>query len=76
MFTKRAAVRAVELSIGAFCTEFRCEQLCDDDMFFGSGSTIGLFILQFEEVQRTVNRFGEPRTGNVAWDENKLGGFW
>ena len=33
-FTKRVAVRAVELSIGAFCTEFRCEQLCDDDMFW------------------------------------------
>ena len=28
-------MRAVELSIGAFCTEFRCEQLCDDDIFVG-----------------------------------------
>ena len=34
-FTKRVAVRAVELSIGAFCTEFRCEQLCDDDISVG-----------------------------------------
>ena len=25
----------MELSIGAFCTEFGCEQLCDDDTFFG-----------------------------------------
>ena len=32
-FTKRVAVRAMELSIGAFCTQFRCEQLCDDDIF-------------------------------------------
>ena len=32
MVTKRVAVRAVELSIGAFCTKFRCEQLRDDDM--------------------------------------------
>ena len=32
-FTKRVAVRAVELSSGAFCTEFRCEQLCDDVIF-------------------------------------------
>ena len=30
MVTKVAPVRDVELSIGAFCTEFRCEQLCDD----------------------------------------------
>ena len=34
IFTKRVAVRAVELSIDAFCTEFRREQLCDDDMFW------------------------------------------
>ena len=26
-------MRAVELSTGAFCTEFQCEQLCDDDVF-------------------------------------------
>ena len=43
IFTKRIAVRAVELSIGAFCTEFRCEQLCDDDMFFESGSNFVFF---------------------------------
>ena len=27
------AVRAGKLSIGRFCTEFRREQLCDDDIF-------------------------------------------
>ena len=32
-FTKSVAVRAVELSTGAFCTEFRRKQLCDDDIF-------------------------------------------
>ena len=31
--TKMVPVIAVELSIGAFCTEFRREQLCDDDIF-------------------------------------------
>ena len=33
-FTKRVAVRAVELSTGAFCTEFRYERLRDDGIFF------------------------------------------
>ena len=27
----------MELSIGAFCTEFRCEQLGDDDIIWGLG---------------------------------------
>ena len=35
MVTKRVAMRAVELSIGAFCTEFWCEPLCDDGIFLG-----------------------------------------
>ena len=30
-------MRAVELSIGAFCTEFPFEQLCDDDCFLDRG---------------------------------------
>ena len=39
MVTKVVLVRAVELSIGAFCTEFRCEQLCDNGIFWiGPGS--------------------------------------
>ena len=29
---KTVHVRAVELSIGPFCTEFRCEQLCDNEV--------------------------------------------
>ena len=33
MVTKIAPVRAVDLSIGPFCTEFRCERFCDDDVF-------------------------------------------
>ena len=37
MGTKEVPVRAVELSIGAFCIEFRCEQLCDYDMCFDRG---------------------------------------
>ena len=43
MVTKVLPVRAVELSIGAFCTEFRCEQLCDDDIFFVSWSFLCFF---------------------------------
>ena len=33
MVTKVVPMRAVNISIGAFCTEFRCEQLCDDGIF-------------------------------------------
>ena len=33
MVTKIVAVRAVYFSIGPFCTEFRCQQLCDDEVF-------------------------------------------
>ena len=35
MVTKIVPVRAVDLSIGPLCTEFRCEHFCT---FFGSGS--------------------------------------
>ena len=34
MVTKAVPMRAVNLSIGAFCAEIRCEQLCDDDIFW------------------------------------------
>ena len=33
MVTKIVPVRAVDLSIGPFCTEFRRERFCDDDVF-------------------------------------------
>ena len=39
--TKMVPVRAVDLSIGPFCTEFRCEQLCDDDIFRDRGQLLG-----------------------------------
>ena len=45
-FTKRVAVRAVELSTGAFCTEFRCEQLCDDDFFLGPDPAVSYLLKQ------------------------------
>ena len=35
MVMKIIPVRAVDLSIGPFCTEFRCERFCDDDVFRG-----------------------------------------
>ena len=39
--TKVVPVRAVSLSTGPFCTEFRCERLCDEDIFSGSGELLG-----------------------------------
>ena len=48
MVMKVVPTRAVNLSIGAFCTEFRCEQLCDDGVFRSgpgdrpSGPNLGL----------------------------------
>ena len=38
---KVVPVRAVNLSTGPFCTEFRCEQLCDDDIFRDRGQLLG-----------------------------------
>ena len=41
MITKTVPVRAVDLSIGPFCTEFWCERFCDDDVFgIGVGSVL------------------------------------
>ena len=41
MVTKIVPVRAVALSIGRFCTEFRCERFCDDDVFgIGVGNVV------------------------------------
>ena len=41
MVTKIVPVRAVDLSIGRFCTEFRCERFCDDDVFgIGVGNVV------------------------------------
>ena len=39
--TKVVPVRAVDLSIGPFCTEFRCTQLCDEDIFRDQGQLLG-----------------------------------
>ena len=39
--TKVVPVRAVNLSTGPFCTEFRCEQLCDEDIFRDRGQLLG-----------------------------------
>ena len=33
MVTEIVPVRAVNTPIGAFCTEFRCERFCEDDVF-------------------------------------------
>ena len=41
MATKIVPVRAVNLSTGPFCTEFRCEQLCDEDIFRDRGQLLG-----------------------------------
>ena len=50
-------MRAVELSIGAFRTEFRCEQLCDDDSFLDRGSNLRFF------TKRVAVRAMELSTG-------------
>ena len=39
--TKVVPVRAVKLSTGPFCTEFRCEQLCGEDIFRDRGQLLG-----------------------------------
>ena len=39
--TKVVSVRAVNLSTGLLCTECRCEQLCDDDIFRDRGQLLG-----------------------------------
>ena len=41
MVTKVVPVRAVNTPIGAFCMEFRCEQLCDDEVFRDRGQLLG-----------------------------------
>ena len=41
MVTKVVPVRAVNLSIGAFWIEFRCEYLCDNDTFWDRGQIWG-----------------------------------
>ena len=68
-------MRAVELSIGAFCTEFRCEQLCDGDIFFESGSNLGLFTKRdaVRAVERSIGEFcTEFRCEQLCDDDN----FW
>ena len=55
MVTKVVPVRAVELSIGAFCTEFRCEQLCDNGIFWYRGQMlVGLRDINMEMVTEVV----------------------
>ena len=40
MVTEIAPVRAVNFSIGPFCTEFRCERFRDDGTFWNRGREI------------------------------------
>ena len=81
IFTKRVAVRAVELSIGAFCTEFRCEQLCDDDIFWGFGpQTMGWPALAWPchgvvSVSRTTLRRLPPNKKNGVTPPKKEWGY-
>ena len=41
--TKVVAVRAVNFSTGRCWPEFRCEQLCDEDIFLGAGPNLWFF---------------------------------
>ena len=72
MVTKVVPMRAVELSIGAFCTECRCEQLRDADIFrdwgrifdFPRGSTA------CQVQRRGSRRFALKKTG---WRIGRIG---
>ena len=73
MVTKVVPVRAVNFSIGAFCTEFRCESIRDDDVFSDWGREIdhrGQEIVFFSHIfSKRFNRFtGEVQAGS-NWKE-------
>ena len=53
MFTKIVAMRALSFSIGPFCTAFRCEQLCDNEVL-GSESIFGPGDINIEMVTKIV----------------------
>ena len=65
MVTKVVPVRAVELSIGAFCTEFRCEQLCDDDVFGIGVQSLSDSNLRFSFSVRTWSGYPVRQTPRV-----------
>ncbi len=54
MVTKVVAVRAGKLLIGRFCTEFRCEQLCDDKVFWDRARKYGPETKNAEIVTKVV----------------------
>ena len=61
MVTKIVPVRAVDLSIGRFCTEFRCERFCDDDVFGIGVEKVRKGSNRFKQVQQVRT---EPETAN------------
>ena len=61
MVTKIVPVRAVDLSIGRFWTEFRCERFCDDDVFGIGVEKVGKGSNRFKQVQQVRT---EPETAN------------
>ena len=65
--TKMVPMRAVDLSIGPFCTEFRCEQLCDDDIFRGRGPR--------DRAPREGVNFWAPKQGSKT-ETKKLSRKW
>ena len=85
-------MRAVNFSIGPFCTEFRCERFCDDEVFLGSGSTFGardmntgivMKIVPVRAVNFSIGLFCTEfrcerfRDDANFWDRGQLSGnFW
>ena len=66
IFTKIVPVRAVNFSIGPFCTEFRCEQLCDDDIFRDRGQLLGLEIGLRDINTEIVTKIVPVRAVNIS----------
>ena len=56
MVTEIVPVRAVDLSIGPFCTEFRCERFCDDDVFWDRGREIDRRVEKIDRRVREIDR--------------------
>ena len=62
------AVRAVNFSIRPFCTEFRCERFCGDDIFPNWGREIDHRGREINhQVGKSVGKCGS--WGNVVVDE-------
>ena len=72
MVTEIVPVRAVDLSIGPFCTEFRCERFCDDDAFWYRGREIDRWVREIDRRVREIDRRGREIDRRV-WEIDRRG---